>query len=206
MVPSISNSSISTSTRTAVSASATPSKTVSSRVYKVVKPESIHPSKKEISRWTYYDFSDIQTPNLAFFIHSFSDSRSSFHDPYHTHFSSSFSQSNSAIQFSPSSHGFHSSDVHFNSHSNGVPSCLNGSYNSSNSSSSLNHDSDHHKIYRSLKPIFENAEFGKRRIVISDDRFVPFFYTFFIFIFFARFSCVKKSKLLLDIDDNRSFG
>ena len=176
----VSCSNVPVTTKISASTNTTPSKTIASRVYKVVKRESIHPVKRELSRWTCHDFSDAHSPNFSFAVYLTNDSRTSLiNDSFHSHVvSNSTSSALPPFGFHPSesfmsaygeSRYFGPSVAHYGQSSNTLNSSSSAYY-SSGSSSSINHDVERQKIYKSLKPIFETSEFLKRRHGKSNDR------------------------------------
>ena len=74
-VPIASNASVNSAASTKSSSVSGSTSKAASRVYKVVKREANVPFKREIARWTCYDYVDGQVPNHSFLAPSASDSR-----------------------------------------------------------------------------------------------------------------------------------
>ena len=153
---------VATSTASAVptakpasSASGTLSKGGASRVYKVVKRETLHPTKRERLRWISYDYVDSQTPHLGFVAHSASDTRLNLHDQvYHPSTTLPMSMSATSVPSSSSSfslnHSDSSSSIYRDQHGMSMPTgttmSAGVSVQQSGSTSSVNQDPDSRKF------------------------------------------------------------
>uniref|UniRef100_F6ZB59 TSC22 domain family protein 1 n=1 Tax=Ciona intestinalis TaxID=7719 RepID=F6ZB59_CIOIN len=85
---------------------AAPTKTLASRVYKVVKRDTQQPVKRERSRWSYFDYADSQSANIGFVSHSTSDTRLNYHDQHSHHSNSALLVSMSATSMPSSSSSY----------------------------------------------------------------------------------------------------
>ena len=161
-------------TRSSSLTSTTTTQKGGSRVYKVVKRETTHPSKRESSRWICYDFGDVQTPNLGFVAPSASDSRIAY-DPTQAHPNQlPMSVSATSVPSSASAYSLQHSDstssIHKEStHSYGTSAVSTATVQHSASASSVNYDSEFRKIAK-LNKLASDAQENSSKFLPADER------------------------------------